>query len=157
MAATVPRETIVVSRMLQRHCQETYGRETTYIPNGVPPAPDTPLPMENRFGLEPGKYILFLSRLVPEKGCHTLIEAYRGLKTEIPLAICGEPTHSEAYHARLQTLAANDGRIRFLGGVYGAIVAALMGLEGLLLARRSRKADDRDDTEQVHGNESVES
>lgn len=126
LAATLPRETIVVSRMLERHCRERYGRTTTYIPNGVPPAPDAPLETHNPFGLEPENYVLFLSRLVPEKGAHTLIEAYRGLDTEIPLAVCGEPTHSESYHARLRALAGGDPRIRFLGGVYGDLKERLL-------------------------------
>ena len=114
-----PHETIVVSRKLQRYYQDRYGRKTTYIPNGVPPAELRPLPKDNRFQLEPGRYSLFLSRIVPEKGCHTLIKAYRQARTDFPLAICGDPLHMDTYYRELRELAAGDGRVRFLGGVYG--------------------------------------
>ena len=65
-------------------------------------------------GLAQDEYVLFLSRLVPEKGCHTLIEAYRGLQTNKKLVIVGPPSHSEDYAASLRKLAEGDDRIVFV-------------------------------------------
>ena len=42
MSARVPHETVVVSRALQAHYREHYGREAVYIPNGMPPSDKRP-------------------------------------------------------------------------------------------------------------------
>ena len=88
-AVSLPTSTMVVSRTLQRHYRDVYGRETFYVPNGG-------LLRERHcsdkifdWDLEPGKYILFLGRFSPEKGCHLLVEAYEELDTDIKLVMAG--------------------------------------------------------------------
>jgi len=56
---------------------------------------------------------------VPEKGCHTLIAAFRTLVTDMKLVIVGPPTHSESYEAKLRQLAKGDPRIVFAGARFG--------------------------------------
>lgn len=118
-SGTFPHRRIVVSKTLRQHYASVYRRPVDYIPNGVtlpavqPPASVTPL------GLAPNSYILFLSRLVPEKGCHTLIEAFRGLQTDKKLVIVGPPSHSDDYAASLLKQAAGDDRIIFAGALFG--------------------------------------
>ena len=76
-------EIIVLDRSLQQYFQDTYGRRTTRIPNGVVMPQLRPAQRITRaYGLEKDGYILYLGRLVPEKGIHDLIVAYRQLKTE---------------------------------------------------------------------------
>ena len=113
-----PSRTIVVSKTLREHYKTHYDREVDYIPNGVNlPAPGPPGALP--FGLEKDGYVLFLSRLVPEKGCHTLIEAFRGVSTRHKLVIVGPPSHSEEYAASLRRLAEGDDRIVFTGALFG--------------------------------------
>ena len=108
-AVAFPHRTTVVSRTLKDHYRVEFGREVDYIPNGVTlPDADRFSLLENPLGLCTGSYILFLSRLVPEKGCHTLIAAFRMLVTDMKLVIVGPPTHSEDYAARLRELADGD-------------------------------------------------
>lgn len=110
--------TICVSLSLQIYFQMRYlNHHFAYIPNGCDPAPSTTLPPPG--GYESKKYILFMGRLVPEKGVHRLIEAYRGLKTEMPLVIAGPEMHAAAYCAKLRKMAEGDARIRFVGSVTG--------------------------------------
>ncbi len=118
-AGAFPDETIVVSRKLQRYYREKYARNTTYVPNTITIPTEGPLPADNRFGLVPGKYVLFLGRIVPEKGVHYLIEAFRGIETDYQLAICGSVLHMEDYMERLRAKAAGDPRIHFVGSVFG--------------------------------------
>ena len=74
----------------QTYFRDTYHRETHYIPNGVNrPAYAPPELIRKRFGLEYGSYLLYLGRLVPEKGCHHLCEAFKRLKTDKKLVIAG--------------------------------------------------------------------
>ncbi len=116
-AATVPHETIVVSRALQRSLREQYPCDPVYIPNGIDKsALERGRPVDD---LVPDEFILFLGRLVPEKGVHTLIEAYGRLDTELPLVVAGPESHSEDYVDRLRGLAADDPRIRLIGARYG--------------------------------------
>jgi glycosyltransferase involved in cell wall biosynthesis len=118
-AVHFPHRTIVVSRWLRRHFEKDYGRGTEYIPNGVTPEPPNPIDKLRRFGLQGNDYLLFLGRLVPEKGCHLLLEAYR--KTDLPqkVLIVGETSHTDNYVRHLRTLAGDDPRVVFAGALYG--------------------------------------
>ena len=82
-------EIIVLSKDVQKYFLETYGRETHFIPNGVnrPEVREAKL-ITDHFGLEKDSYILFLGRLVPEKGIRYLVEAFKNVKgTDNPLHI----------------------------------------------------------------------
>lgn len=74
-------EIIVLSKDVQKYFMDTYGRETHFIPNGVnrPENRKAKLITDN-FGLEKDSYILFLGRLVPEKGIRYLVEAFKNVK-----------------------------------------------------------------------------
>jgi glycosyltransferase involved in cell wall biosynthesis len=123
-AAKVPTRTIVVSRELHRHFAETYGTSTTYIPNGVDTADlDERSPVE---GLDADQYVLYLGRLVPEKHIHTLIDAHARSGLDIPLAIAGPSSHSDAYVSALRRQATGKKNVVFLGPRYGAEKAWLL-------------------------------
>lgn len=119
-SAKCPHQTIVVSRVLQRHYEEIYGRSPVYIPNGVTAPSTRPLDaLAKRFGISKHKYILSLGRLVPEKGLHTLIEAFKCIRSDVRLVIAGDSSHSDDYVRRLRSLAQDDGRIIFTGSLHG--------------------------------------
>jgi len=115
-ACTYADSVISVAHYLERHLQATYGRTSEYVPNGNDPLTVRPAgPALERFGLEQGRYLLFLARLVPEKGCDVLIDAVRGSSTEHKLAIVGGASHSDDHVDHLRRLAGDDPRILFLG------------------------------------------
>ena len=119
-------EIIVLSRNVQKYFRDTYGRETRFIPNGVTCPEIRPADQITReFGLEKGDYILFLGRLVPEKGIHYLIEAFRRLDVDIKLVIAGGASDTDAYARELKELAGEDKRILFTGFVQGQILEEL--------------------------------
>lgn len=71
-------EIIALSRGVQEYFQEAYGRKTIFIPNGVNrPEKREAQQIQKTYGLTADSYLLFLGRLVPEKGLRYLIEAYR--------------------------------------------------------------------------------
>jgi glycosyltransferase involved in cell wall biosynthesis len=137
-----PNGTMVVSRALQARYREIHGKEPFYVPNGG-------ILRERRepraileWGLEPGKYVLFLGRFSPEKGCHLLVEAFEQLDTDVKLVMAGASSYCDDYSRELRTHASD--RIRMLEWVSGdtldelltnAMIFALPSdLEGLSLA-----------------------
>jgi glycosyltransferase involved in cell wall biosynthesis len=127
LSAHVPDETVVVSRSLAEQYRERYDRDTTYIPNGVS-SPGTPPPgdvVRDRFGVEPGTYLLFVGRLVPEKAPDLLLRAFRGLDGDLRLVLAGGSSFTDRYTAELTRVAAADRRVLMAGYVYGQDLAAL--------------------------------
>ncbi|MBI2841781.1 MAG: glycosyltransferase family 4 protein [Armatimonadetes bacterium] len=112
-----PHATIAVSRFLKDYLEKKYKRPVNYIPSAVSdPVVLKPSAIRS-YGLEGGDYILFVARLVPEKGCHFLIDAFKQLKTDKKLVVAGGSSHSDRYVNELRETA-ND-RVVFTGYVYG--------------------------------------
>ncbi|HET7172699.1 MAG TPA: glycosyltransferase family 4 protein [Nocardioidaceae bacterium] len=125
MSGHVPDRTIVVSQSLQQHYREVFGRECDYIPNGISrPGPAADGPVRDR-GLAPGEYLLFVGRLVPEKGVDLLLRAYRGVPGGRRLVIVGDSSFTDAHVRVLQELAVADPRVLFTGAVLGPDLASL--------------------------------
>ena len=126
MAVKYADEIIVLSRAVQDYFMQTYGRSTRFIPNGITrPEPEQAQLISEKLNIEAGKYILYLGRLVPEKGAHYLIQAFRELDTDKKLIIAGGSSDTEGYMLRLKELAEGDGRIVFTGFVQGKILREL--------------------------------
>ena len=126
IAARYADEVIVLSRNMQEYFSENYGRQTHYIPNGItrPQIRKAEL-IRERYGLEKDGYILFLARIVPEKGLHYLIEAFYRLKTDKKLVIAGGSSHSHAYMELIREMAAKDERILMTDFVHGQCLEEL--------------------------------
>lgn len=119
-------EIIVLSKGVQKYFLETYGRKTYFIPNGVnrPEIQEAKLITE-KFGLKKDSYILFLGRLVPEKGIRYLVEAFKNVKTDKKLVIAGGSSDTDSFMEELKELAKGDNRILFTGFVQGAMLDEL--------------------------------
>jgi len=123
-SARFPDRVIVVGRHLQDHYRQTYGIETTCIPNGVDPIGAPPLSAGEVEGLEPGRYLLFVGRLVPEKGLERLVAAWRGAGASLPLVVVGGWTYSADYVKKLRAAAPTG--VIFTGPRYGIARDALL-------------------------------
>ena len=118
-AARFADEIIVLSKGVQQYFLDTYRRKTVFIPNGVNrPVIREAKMIKEKFGLEKDSYILFLGRLVPEKGLRYLIQAFKEVKTDKKLVIAGGSSDTDAF-AELQEMAKGDDRILFTGFVQG--------------------------------------
>ncbi len=119
-------EIIVLSKGVQTYFKDTYGRETRFIPNGVNrPELRAARQIAAKFGLEKDSYILFLGRLVPEKGIRYLVEAFKQVKTDKKLVIAGGSSDTESFMEELKELAKSDERILFTDFVQGEILDEL--------------------------------
>lgn len=119
-------EIIVLSEGVHKYFLDTYGRETKFIPNGVNRPEIKPAnEITKRWGLEKDSYVLFLGRLVQEKGLRYLVEAFKKVKTDKKLVIAGGASDTDDFMRELKQLAARDDRIIFTGFVQGEILDEL--------------------------------
>ena len=119
-------EIIVLSKNVQEYFIKTYNRKTVFIPNGVNRPELIPADyIKDKYGLSKDSYILYLGRLVPEKGVHYLIEAFKQIKTDKKLVIAGGSSDTSEYEKELRALAQGDDRILFTGFVQGTPLVEL--------------------------------
>lgn len=112
MAVKYANEIIVLSQNVQDYFKKCYGRETIFIPNGIEPKEKVEvLEIEKKWGLKKDEYILFLARIVPEKGVHYLMEAFSKIKTNKKLVIAGGSSHTGDYMAEITKMAKKDPRV----------------------------------------------
>lgn len=98
IAAKYADEIIVLSKGVQDYFEREYDRKTVFIPNGVNRSElrETDK-IKKLWGLEKDSYVLFLGRIVPEKGLQYLIEAWKNIKTSKKLVIAGGSSDTEAF------------------------------------------------------------
>jgi glycosyltransferase involved in cell wall biosynthesis len=141
-SAHLPNQTMVVSRTLERHYREVHGIDAVYIPNGGLLRERAEPKRTLEWGLDPGRYVLFLGRFSPEKGCHLLVQAFECIESDVKLVMAGGTSYCDDYERKLLKHA-ND-RIRILGWVSGEDLDELLSnamifvlpsdMEGLSLA-----------------------
>lgn len=120
MAAKYAEKIIVLSKGVQKYFKDTYNRDTVFIPNGVnKPEIRKSNIIKEKYGLDKNDYILFLARIVPEKGLHYLIEAFKQLNTNKKLVIAGGASHTNEYLEKIKEMVKDDKRIIMTGFVQG--------------------------------------
>lgn len=126
LAAKHADEVIVLSSNMKGYFREIYGRETVFIPNGITlPERKEAKEIGEKWKLSKDEYILFLARIVPEKGIHYLIQAYQKLSTDKKLVIAGGSSHSREYFGQLKEMASGDDNIIFTDFVGGRTLEEL--------------------------------
>jgi glycosyltransferase involved in cell wall biosynthesis len=132
---------IVISQVIRKLVQDNHGMASTLIPNGVvlPDLPESISALES-FGLTPGRYVLLVSRLVPEKRHLDLIEAFR--RAGMPgwkLAIVGSSDHPDAYTRQVIDSAARMQGVICTGFQSGLSLRELYGHAGLFVLPSSHE------------------
>ena len=105
------------SRRVQQYYLAQYGTASAYIAYGAEPVAVPPGPHLLRYDLEPGRYALFVGRLVPENCAHHLMEAWGGLTTDMKCVIVGDAPYAADYIRSLR--ATRDSRVVFTGYLFG--------------------------------------
>jgi glycosyltransferase involved in cell wall biosynthesis len=128
---------IAISRGIQRSLNEKYSCRSYLIPNGVElPALSDRAETLAGFGLLPGKYILNVSRFVPEKRQIELVEAFKRLKLRgelvgWKLALVGAADHETDYSRRLEQLGRNTPDVVLTGFQKGQALRELFQFAGV--------------------------
>lgn len=115
---------IVLSRGVQEYFQKEYGRKTEFIPNGVNrPEIRTAEEIKKKWNLKKDSYVLFLGRIVPEKGLRYLIEAWGDIKTDKKLVIVGGSSDTQEFMIELKENAGDN--VIFTGFQQGRVLEEL--------------------------------
>ena len=122
MSVRAPNETITISRGLASYVQQKHQRSTRHIPNGVAdPVFLPPRQITERYGLERKNYVLCVGRLIPDRGYHLLIEAFKGVETDLRLVIVGGASYDKRYERELRGML-DERRMMMTGYQSGSIL-----------------------------------
>ena len=140
-AARYASELIVISRVIQRSVALRHGRVGVLVPNGLSlPGEGAAEALPASFGLEAGRYVLLVSRLVPEKRHLDLVEAFaRAALPGWKLALVGAADHADAYARRVAEAAAATPGVVMTGFQSGAALRALYANAGLFVLPSSHE------------------
>ena len=117
LATFLPDVIVSDAGMIERYYRKKFRKSSFYIPYGFRPEVDKGTDILKNFGLEPERYVLYVSRLEPENNAHRVIEAFEKVQTDLNLVIVGDAPYNQDYIASLKST--KDERIVFTGYVFG--------------------------------------
>jgi glycosyltransferase involved in cell wall biosynthesis len=106
---------IADSREIGRIWKREFGVDSTFIPYGAPVLAGQGKEHLRALGIEAGKYVLVVARLIPENNVELTLDAL-DLCGDIPAVVVGNANYDSPIEARLRALD-GDGRIQWLGHV----------------------------------------
>ena len=118
LATRLPTRIVTDARTIQQYYLDEYGCSSVFIPYGASLLRESSTEIHQSLGIEPGRYLLYVSRLEPENNAHLVIEAYRRSRLELPLVLVGDAPYARRYIQRLRELA-RDTRVLLPGAIYG--------------------------------------
>ncbi len=134
-------ERIVISNVIRNLVAEKHARQSVLIPNGVrlPQSPTSSSALQ-AFGLIKGKYVLLVSRLVPEKRHLDLIDAFSKANLDgWKLAIVGASDHPDAYVKEVLAAAARTANVVCTGFQTGLALRELYAHAGMFVLPSSHE------------------
>lgn len=132
---------VAVADTIARDMEARYGRKVRFLPNGVfMPDPHPDPQALAQFGLDPGRYVLNVSRIVPEKRQLDLIAAYASMgDPNLKLALVGAADHADPYSAAVWEAARATPGVVMTGFQSGETLAALFAHAGLFVLPSSHE------------------
>ena len=118
LSTWTPNAIVTDARVIETYYRERYGAPSTYIAYGATLDRTDQRETLDQLGLQPGRYILYVSRLEPENNALAVIEGYQQAGLEVPLVIVGDAPYASEYIASLRK-AAGPG-VHFTGAIYGS-------------------------------------
>ena len=126
LSCVLPDVVVTDAKEIRRYYLSRYGQASAYVPYGSDlPAPDD-LSVLSRLGVEPGGYVLYVSRFEPENNPDAVVRAYRDVPGERRLLLVGSAPYAEGFIARVREEAARDARVLLPGAIYAEGYRALL-------------------------------
>jgi glycosyltransferase involved in cell wall biosynthesis len=125
LAVWLPNETVTDARVIQDYYLTRYSARSTMIAYGAEVERRLDRAAVRQWGVEPNRYVLYVSRLEPENNAEMVIEAFKRVRTPHKLLIVGDAPYAHEYIQNLRAHARRDRRIVFTGFVFGDAYRAL--------------------------------
>jgi glycosyltransferase involved in cell wall biosynthesis len=119
LATRLPNACVTDSHVVQAYYREQFHHDPIYIPYGSELDRRPPGETLARYGLTPGRYVLFVGRLVAENAVDHLIDAFPMVQTDFKCVIVGGSSYADAYVEILRQKAEADPRIVLTGYIFG--------------------------------------
>jgi glycosyltransferase involved in cell wall biosynthesis len=133
LANVLPTACVTDSHVVQAYYRERFGREPIYIPYGSERERRVPGGTLAQLGLEPGRYVLFVGRIVAENCVHHLVDAFSRVLTDFKCVVVGGASYADEYIQRIQARASNDPRIVLTGYLFGEAYEELGSNAGIFV------------------------
>ncbi len=105
------------AREIEKYYLKKFNKESTLIAYGAPTGRVETHNVLDDFGLSPGEYVLYVSRLEPENNAHLVVKAFEQVNTDLKCVIVGDAPYNGDYIQALKQT--SDPRIVFTGYVFG--------------------------------------
>ncbi len=117
LATWCPSAVVTDAENIRQYYLGRYGKDSFFIPYGAEVGKIESSQHVRELGLEPGKYVLYVSRLEPENNALLVRESFENVQTDQKLALIGDAPYSEDYIRQVKNT--RDPRVIAPGAIYG--------------------------------------
>jgi glycosyltransferase involved in cell wall biosynthesis len=117
LATWCPNAIVTDAERIQEYYVTRYGKQSTFIPYGAELGKVPGTDHVRKLGLEPGRYVLYVSRMEPENNALLVRQAFEAVRTDFKLALIGDAPYAPDYIEEVKQT--RDARIVMPGAIYG--------------------------------------
>jgi glycosyltransferase involved in cell wall biosynthesis len=117
LATWCPSVVVTDAEKIREYYLQRYKRQSIFIPYGAEAGKLSGSDHVRSLGLEPGRYVLYVSRMEPENNGLLVRQAFESVATDFKLALVGDAPYAAEYIAEVKRT--RDPRILFPGAIYG--------------------------------------
>jgi len=117
LATFCPNVVVTDARKIAEYYLARYGKPSQFIPYGAETGKVQSVGVLDQLGLEPARYLLYVSRMEPENNALAVREAFEKTTTPMKLALIGDAPYADEYIQRVRDT--TDPRVVMPGAIYG--------------------------------------
>ena len=117
LSTWMPNVIVSDAERIRLYYRQNYDAESRFIPYGAETGKVASTTILPQLGLEPGEYLLYVSRMEPENNALMVREAFERISTNKKLALVGDAPYADEYISRVRDT--KDPRIVIPGAIYG--------------------------------------
>lgn len=117
LATWCPSAVVTDAEKIRQYYLQHYNKDSCFIPYGAETGKVADCDQVRKLGLEPGQYVLYVSRMEPENNALLVREVFERVQTDQKLALVGDAPYAQDYIRQVKNT--RDPRIVIPGAIYG--------------------------------------